>query len=288
MGTSGLRKRVSLLKGNPSYLKNFVQSIFDAIPPSEVKGGTLVLGGDGRFFNREALQTIIRMAAANGVAKIWVGKGGLLSTPAVSSILRERGGGEAFGAIVLTASHNPGGPDGDFGIKFNTGDGAPALGALTDAIHRKSTEIKRYYIVDEGQDVDIDTVGDTAVVGETCEVTVIDPVEDYAATLRRCFNFDALRALLARPDFSMVFDGMHGAGGPSALAILVEELGAPEASAINCLPSEDFNGGHPDPNLVYAKELVARMGLDTAGSPTAKARASPTFGAAADGDAGER
>jgi len=285
MGTSGLRKKVPVFSGNGGqYLKNFVQAIFNAIPPAQRVGGTLVIGGDGRYFNREATQTIVRIAAANGVSNIWVGQGGLLSTPAVSAVVREREAGKAFGAIVLTASHNPGGPDGDFGIKYNTMDGAPAKESVTDAIYAATLLLKEVRMVEDGPPVDVDTIGAISVVGRTA-VTVIDSVDDYADILRSCFNFPRLKEFLAREDFSMVFDGMHGAGGPAAKRILVDELGAPEAALLNCDPLEDFGGGHPDPNLIYAGDLVARLGLDSSGNPTKAAEKAPDFGAAADGDA---
>ena len=283
MGTSGLRKKCSVFAGNERYLCNFVQSIFDALPRSQVRGGTLVLGGDGRHLNREALQVIIRIAAANGVARVWVGQGGILATPAVSAVVRERERGKAFGAIVLTASHNPGGPDGDFGIKYNTEDGAPAMEALTDAVYEATTEIERYLTVEGGPDADVDTLGARSYVGGT-EVVVIDPVEDYAAVLRKCFNFKKIAALLKRPDFTMVFDGMHGAGGVAARRVL-GELGLDASCLLNAAPLPDFGGLHPDPNLVYAAGLVSRMGLDSSGSPTPAAANAPDFGAATDGDA---
>lgn len=285
MGTSGLRKKVSVLIENESYLKNFVQALFDALPEDQINGGTLVVGGDGRYYNRQALQIIFRIAAANGVGKIWVGRGGLLSTPAVSAVVRERSGGEAFGAIVLTASHNPGGPDGDFGIKYNTADGAPAKEGLTDAIFQATNTIKEYKIVEEGDDADVDTVGAISQIGNLV-VEVIDPVEDYASLLATCFDFQALSNLIARPDFSLVFDAMHGAAGPSAKRILGEELGVPLSSLLNCEPREDFGGLHPDPNLVYAEEIVRTMGLDSTGQVLDKSGLSPPdFGAACDGDA---
>jgi phosphoglucomutase len=285
MGTSGLRKKVPVFAAHDGqYLKNFVQAIFNAVPPAQRLGGTLVVGGDGRYFNREAAQTVIRIAAANGVANIWVGQGGLLSTPAVSAVVRERGGGQAFGAIVLTASHNPGGPDGDFGIKYNTGDGAPAKETVTDAIYAATLLLKEVRMVEGGPRVDVETLGATSVVGRAA-VTVIDSVDDYAAVLKTCFDFPRLKEFLARDDFRMVFDGMHGAGGPAAKRVLVDELGAPLASLLNCGPLEDFGGGHPDPNLVYAADLVQMLGLDAAGNPTAAAKTAPDFGAAVDGDA---
>ena len=208
----------------------------------------------------------------------------MVSTPAVSAIVRERGGGAAFGAIVLTASHNPGGPSGDFGLKYNCADGSPAKELLTDAIYRATLTIDRYKIVEGGPNPDLDTVNAASKVGPAT-VTVIDPVEDYEKVLGRCFDFDKIRALVSRGDFSMRFDAMHGVGGLAARSILVGTLGAPEKSLVNCEPSEDFAGGHPDPNLVYAKDLVALMGLDSTGTPTTGASTAPDFGAATDGDA---
>jgi len=263
-GTSGLRKKVTTFQ-QPHYLECFVQSIFDAIaaPP----GATLVVGGDGRYLNRTAVQTILKMAAANGFGRIVAGRGAILSTPAASCVIRGR---QAFGGIVLSASHNPGGPDGDFGIKYNIGAGGPAPERVTDAIHARSTEITAYRIADV-PDVDLDTPGETPVGDMVVEV--IDPVADYAALMERLFDFDAIRRTFAG-GFRMRFDAMHAVTGPYARAILEERLGAPAGTVINGVPLEDFGGGHPDPNLVYAHELVEEMWGEAA----------PDFGAASDGD----
>jgi len=264
-GTSGLRKKVSVFQ-QPGYLENFVQSIFDAIGP--VAGATLVLGGDGRFHNRAAVQTILRMAAAHGFGKVLVGQGGILSTPAASCVIRARG---ALGGIILSASHNPGGPDGDFGVKYNTGNGGPAPESVTGAIYEHTRRIERYRISD-APDVDIDTLGTRRI--EDMTVEVIDSVAEYADLMQRLFDFDAIRALFGR-GFRMCFDAMHAVSGPYAHAIFEGLLGAPAGTVINGTPSEDFGGHHPDPNPVNAAELIALM---------ARADA-PDFGAASDGDA---
>jgi len=284
-GTSGLRKKVSVVSEG-LYLHNFVQSIFDVLPADELKGATLLVSGDGRYYNREALQVIVEIAAANGVGRVWIGKGGLMSTPAASATLRTRENGAAYGGIVLTASHNPGGPDEDFGIKYNTGNGAPATETLTDQIYERTLRIERIKTMKDAPTVDLDTLGTTQVGGMVVEV--IDPVEDYLAVLEQQFDFPALRALVAREDFDLVFDGMGGVGGAYARQVLVEALGADPACLLRCEPSETFNGDHPDPNLTYAKALVQRMGLSPAGAPwplTDLAAAPPQFGAASDGDA---
>lgn len=264
-GTSGLRKKVSEFR-QPGYLENFVQAIFNALPPGG--GRALVVGGDGRYFNREAIQTIIRMAAANGCQRMWIGRGGLLSTPAVSCLIRKFG---ADGGIVLSASHNPGGPEGDFGIKFNGANGGPATEAVTTAIHQASLELDHYLSCDS-EEVPLDRLGDCLV--EDMAVSVIDPVEDYADLMASLFDFPALSRLLQRKDFRICFDAMHAVTGPYARAILEARLGAPTGTVINAEPLPDFGGGHPDPNLVHAAELVARM---NGGEP-------PVFGAASDGD----
>eukprot|EP00617_Octactis_speculum_P023906 CAMPEP_0185767458 /NCGR_PEP_ID=MMETSP1174-20130828/43694_1 /TAXON_ID=35687 /ORGANISM="Dictyocha speculum, Strain CCMP1381" /LENGTH=615 /DNA_ID=CAMNT_0028451681 /DNA_START=178 /DNA_END=2025 /DNA_ORIENTATION=+ len=305
MGTSGLRKKVTVFEEGP-YLHNFIQSIFDALPEEEKNGGTLLIGGDGRYFNKQALQVIIRIAAANGVDRLWVAKDGVMATPAASATVRERDGGAAFGAIVLTASHNPGGKDGDFGVKYNGADGAPAREEFTDLVYEKTTEISRYRIVEGTPDVDlsgpavdgfmlqklfsevgVDKAISTGVKVGNMTVYVIDPNDDYVDVLKKAFDMRRLRRFIARKDFNMVFDAMHGAGGPAAKRVLVQELKAPEESLLNCEPSEDFGGGHPDPNLVYADELVSLMGLDSStGSASPAAKDSPyDFGAASDGDA---
>ncbi len=264
-GTSGLRKTVTRF-ATPGYLENFVQSIFDAVP--QLGGGVLVLGGDGRYGNREAIQTILRMAAANGIARVLVGAGGILSTPAASCVIRKY---EATGGIILSASHNPGGPDGDFGIKYNTANGGPAPESVTEAIFAVSQSIVRY-LVWEQPDIDIDTPG-TQQIG-AMRIDVIDPVADYADLMESLFDFPAMRAALSSGRRRICFDAMHAVTGPYAREILVHRLGAPAESVINGDPLPDFGGGHPDPNLVHARALVAVM---EGASP-------PDLGAASDGD----
>ena len=291
-GTSGLRKKTKVFMGE-NYLNNFVQAAFDAIKESgtNLSEGSLVIGGDGRYFNDVAIQTIIKMGIANGVKRFWVGKDGLLSTPGVSAIIRERGPvwQKAFGAFILTASHNPGGPEEDFGIKYNCENGGPAPDELTDAIYEGTKTIKEYKICNDFPDIDISTVGFTTVdsadgsTGVTVEV--IDTTAPSVQLLKTIFDFDAIKALLDRPDFSMVYDSMHGVNGPYAKAVFVDELGQDESTCVNAVPKDDFNGGHADPNLTYAKELVATMGLDKKGNKIDVGdKAIPSFGAAADGD----
>lgn len=266
-GTSGLRKKVTVFQ-QPGYLENFVQAIFDSI--EGFAGQTLVLGGDGRFFNREAIQTILKMAAANGFGRVLVGQGGILSTPAASCVIRKR---RAFGGIILSASHNPGGPEGDFGIKYNIGNGGPAPEKITDAIYANTQSITRYLTLD-APDVDIATLG-TTMLG-AMQVEVIDPVADHADLLATLFDFERVGALLRRPGFRLCFDAMHAVTGPYANEIFVKRLGAPASSVINGVPLPDFGGGHPDPNPTYAEELVKTMFADGADAPD--------FGAASDGD----
>jgi phosphoglucomutase len=263
-GTSGLRKRVGVFM-QPNYLENFVQSIFDSL--EGFKGKTLVIGGDGRYYNDVAIQTAIRIAAANGFGRVLVGQGGLLSTPGASHVIRHH---KAFGGIILSASHNPGGPDGDFGIKYNVGNGGPAPEKITDAIFARTKVIDRYVTVN-APDIDLGTIG-TQHCGEM-RVEVIDPVADYADLMQTLFDFDKIRAIFAG-GFRMQFDAMHAVTGPYAHRILEGLLGAPKGTVINGTPSPDFGGGHPDPNLVYAKDLYdLMMGPDA-----------PDFGAASDGD----
>jgi phosphoglucomutase len=263
-GTSGLRKKVAVFR-EPRYLENFVQAIFDTQPALD--GGVLVVGGDGRYYNREAIATIIRMAAANGVTRLIVGRGGLLSTPAASAVIRKY---QTQGGIILSASHNPGGPDGDFGIKFNTPNGGPAPEQVTEAIYARSRTINRYQI----SDLD---APDFSVTGhhqlEGMEVAVIDPVADYAELMEKLFDFAAIRKLFAG-GFRMRFDAMHAITGPYAHEILERRLGAPAGTVMNGKPLPDFGGGHPDPNLTYAEQLVKEMYSESA----------PGFGAASDGD----
>jgi len=263
-GTSGLRKKVSEFQ-QPGYLENFVESIFLTL--GEGKCRHLVVGGDGRYFNREAIQTILRMAAAHGVEKVLVGRGGILSTPAVSCVIRKHA---CYGGIVLSASHNPGGPEGDFGIKYNIGNGGPAPEKITDAIYEHTTSLTEYRISDAPA-VDLDRLGSTRIENTTIEV--IDPVADYAELMARLFDFDAIRALFAS-GFRMRFDAMHAVSGPYARAVLEDILGAPAGTVVNGQPLEDFGGGHPDPNPVNAAELIAAMAAPDA----------PDFGAASDGD----
>ena len=263
-GTSGLRKKVTAFQ-QPHYLENFVQSIFDSISPP--KGATLTLGGDGRFYNREAIQIILKMAAANGFGRVLVGQAGILSTPAASCIIRKY---KTFGGIILSASHNPGGPDGDFGIKYNTENGGPAPEKITEAIFEQSKVIQSYKII-EAPDVPLDTIGETDLAG--MKVQVIDAVADYAELMESLFDFDAIKDLLAS-GFRMKFDAMHAVTGPYAQAIFIDRLGAPADSVMNAIPLPDFGNGHPDPNLTYAHELVEIIYGDNA----------PDFGAASDGD----
>jgi phosphoglucomutase len=291
-GTSGLRKKTKVFM-EENYLNNFVQATFDAIKASgtDVSEGSLVIGGDGRYYNDTAIQTIIKMGIANGVTRFWVGKDGLLSTPAVSAVIRERTPvwQKAFGAFILTASHNPGGPEEDFGIKYNCENGGPAPEKLTNAIYANTTTIKEYKICNDFPTIDISTVGNTTVEGSdgSCEVNVdvISATEEQVALLKTIFDFGAIKSLLDRPDFTMVYDSMHGVNGPYAKAVFVDELGQDESTCLNAVPKDDFNGGHADPNLTYAKELVAKMGLDKKGNKIAVEGAIPSFGAAADGDA---
>jgi phosphoglucomutase len=263
-GTSGLRKKVKVF-AQTNYLENFVQSIFDSI--TIPKGATLTLGGDGRFYNKTAIQIIIKMAAANGFAKVIVGQGGILSTPAASHIIRKY---QTLGGIILSASHNPAGPDEDFGIKYNTANGGPAPEKITEAIFAKSKTITHYKIADF-VDVNIEEIGETKIDDFT--VQVIHPVNDYADLMADLFDFNAIKTLF-KSGFTLKFDAMHAVTGPYAKAILVERLGASESSLMNCEVSETFGGGHPDPNLTYAHELVDVLYKDGA----------PDFGAASDGD----
>ena len=262
-GTSGLRKKVGVFQ-MPNYLENFVQAIFDTVP--DLNGGLLIVGGDGRYHNDVAIQVILRIAAANGIAHIMVGRGGILSTPAASNMIRQYG---AVGGIVLSASHNPGGPEGDFGIKYNVSNGGPAPTSVTDAVFERTKVIDQYRIA-EGW-VDLDMLGETSIGG--MQVTVFDPVADYADLMERLFDFDAIRAMIAR-DISLCFDAMHAVNGPYATEIFVNRLGADLDMMMNARPLPDFGGGHPDPNPVYAKALFERMFADDA----------PDFGAASDGD----
>jgi len=291
-GTSGLRKKTKEFM-QEHYLSNFVQSTFDALLQNgtDVTNGTLVVGGDGRYFNDQAIQIIIKIAVANGVKRLWIGKDGLLSTPATSAVIRERGPTwkKAFGAFILTASHNPGGIDEDFGIKYNCENGGPAPEKLTNAIYANTTSIKEYKMCSNFPIIDISSAGSTTIRSDdgSTEVTVevIESTEDHVALLKTVFDFKAIKALLDRKDFSIVYDSMHGVNGPYAKAVFVDELGQPESTCVNAVPKDDFAGGHADPNLTYAKELVHTMGLDKAGLKIEVGeRKVPSFGAAADGD----
>ncbi|RJT24756.1 alpha-D-glucose phosphate-specific phosphoglucomutase [Chakrabartia godavariana] len=263
-GTSGLRKKVRVFQ-QPGYAENFIQSVFDVVP--RPAGATLVLGGDGRFHNRTVIQQAIRMAAANGYARVLVGQGGILSTPAASHVIRKYG---ASGGLILSASHNPGGPDEDFGIKYNIANGGPAPEGVTEAIFARTGTIDRWLDVD-APDVDLDTLGETQVGDLT--VQVIDPVADYATLMESLFDFDAIRAAV-RDGFTMAFDAMHAVTGPYATEILERRLGFAPGTVRNGTPLEDFGGHHPDPNLVHAKVLYDLMMSDWG----------PAFGAASDGD----
>ena len=262
-GTSGLRKKTSVFQ-QPRYLENFVQALLEVANLGE--DATLILGGDGRFFNRQAIQTIVRMAAANGIRRIIAGRDGLLSTPAASHLIRTRGNG----GIILSASHNPGGPDGDFGVKYNTENGGPAPESFTDAVAAKAASNTSYRIADL-PDVHLDTVGVQQLPG--IDVEVVDPVTAYADYMATLFDFTAIRLLFAK-GFSVRFDAMNAVTGPYALEILERRLGAPHGTVMNGVPLPDFGGGHPDPNLTYARDLVTEMFGDNP----------PDFGAASDGD----
>ncbi len=263
-GTSGLRKKTRVFM-QPGYLENYVEAIFAGV--GGVTGKVLVIGGDGRFFNDKAIQTIIKMAAAHGARKLVIGKGGLFSTPAASNVIRKLG---AFGGIVLSASHNPGGADGDFGIKFNGSNGGPAPENVTDAIFAATKTITEYRVADI-PDIDLDRLG-VSKAGET-EIEVVDPVADYVELMEKLFDFDKIAAMI-KSGFTLRFDAMHAATGPYAKATLEGKLGAAPGSVVNAVPLPDFGGGHPDPNPIYAKELY-----DFMASPEAT-----DFGAASDGD----
>ncbi|MFN3786715.1 MAG: alpha-D-glucose phosphate-specific phosphoglucomutase, partial [Thiothrix sp.] len=242
-GTSGLRKSVKHFK-KPDYLQNFIQAIFNTL--GAVQGETLILGGDGRYFNREAIHIILRMAAAAGFARVIVGQGGILSTPAASNLIRQH---QAIGGIILSASHNAGGPEGDFGIKFNAANGGPAPESLTEAIFAASKTIREYRIADI-QPISVDKLGEYHLAG--MQVQVIDAVDDYLALMERIFDFDKIQALLTSGRFDMRFDAMYAVTGPYATRILEQRLGAPAGSVIHGQPLADFGGGHPDPNQTHA------------------------------------
>ncbi|CAH9018684.1 alpha-D-glucose phosphate-specific phosphoglucomutase [Candidatus Nitrosacidococcus sp. I8] len=264
-GTSGLRKKVKHFQ-QPHYLANFIQSILDALDSST--GKTLVLGGDGRYYNQEAIQIILKIAAANQIGRIIVGQNGLFSTPAVSCVIRNR---QAFGGIILSASHNPAGINGDFGVKYNASNGGPAPESLTEAIYQKSQQIQQYYIL-ESEDIPLDQLGIYILWEMTVEV--VDPIADYLALMESLFDFDRIKDLFHQQGFQLCFDAMHAITGPYAQAIFQHRLGVQPGALLNHILLPDFGGGHPDPNLVYAKTLVEKM---YGGNP-------PDFGAASDGD----
>jgi phosphoglucomutase len=264
-GTSGLRKAVPVFQ-KPHYLENFIQSIFDSLDGCE--GATFVVGGDGRYYNRQAIQIILKMAAANNIGRILVGCGGIFSTPAASTVIREN---KAFGGIILSASHNPGGPDGDFGVKYNVSNGGPAPEKVTNAIYDRTKTINEYKIL-EAADINLDRPGSFKL--GTMDVEVMDSVVPYVELMQTLFDFDKIKSLLSSGSFRMCMDSLHAVTGPYAYALFEQYLGAPEGTVQNGIPLEDFGGGHPDPNLVYAHDLVEIMFGDNA----------PDFGAASDGD----
>ncbi|XFA74049.1 alpha-D-glucose phosphate-specific phosphoglucomutase [Thermosynechococcaceae cyanobacterium Okahandja] len=264
-GTSGLRKAVPVFQ-QPHYLENFIQAIFETI--GNAQGQTLVLGGDGRYFNAEAIQTILKMAAANGFARVKVGQNGILSTPAASCVIRKYG---TIGGIILSASHNPAGPQGDFGVKFNTSNGGPAPEKVTNAIYECSCRLNNYKIY-TAPDVNLHTLGEFPLGDMVVEV--IDPVADYQALLETLFDFDCIHDAIAAGRLRLIFDAMHAVTGPYAHQLLERRLGAPRGTVRNGVPLPDFGGGHPDPNLVYAHDLVQQLFGDHP----------PEFGAASDGD----
>ncbi len=264
-GTSGLRKGVPTFQ-KPNYLENFIQSIFDSLDGCE--GQTIVVGGDGRYYNRQAIQIILKMAAANNIGRILVGCGGIFSTPAASAVIRKY---NAFGGIILSASHNPGGPNGDFGVKYNVSNGGPAPEKVTNAIYDRTKTIKEYKILDAA-DINLDRPGSFKL--GTMDVEVIDSVNPYVELMQELFDFDKIKSMVSSDNFRMCMDSLHAVTGPYARALFEKHLGAKEGTVQNGEPLEDFGGGHPDPNLVYAHDLVEIMFGDNA----------PDFGAASDGD----
>ncbi len=263
-GTSGLRKKTSVFK-QKNYLENFVQSVFNAL--SDIEGKTLVIGGDGRYFNDTAVQSIIRLAVANQFGRLIIGQNGILSTPAASHLIVKR---KAFGGIILSASHNPGGPEGDVGIKFDTAQGAPAPQAVTDKISEKAKIIDHYWTCDI-PDVNLSEIGEQ-MIGSTV-VEVVDSVEDYALYMQEIFDFKAIQKLF-QSGFRMAYDALNAVTGPYAVHIFEKLLGAPAGTVIHAKPLPDFGGLHPEPNLTYAHAFVEKMFADDA----------PDFGAASDGD----
>lgn len=291
-GTSGLRKKTKVFQAH-HYLHNFVQATFNALPANgtDLTDGALLLGGDGRYYNDVAIQVIIQMAVANGVKRIVVGQHGLLSTPAVSAVIRERGPNwqKAFGAFILTASHNPGGPEEDFGIKYNCENGGPAPEKLTDAIYEITRTIKHVKICESFPAVDTSKIGSTIIRSsdgtQSVVIDVISATAQHVELLKTIFDFPAIARLIQRPDFSMRYDCMHGVQGPYAHEVFVNELGAPADCLVNAVPKSDFNGGHADPNLTYARDICNLLCVDKTGLPMESTTEVPCFGAAADGDA---
>ncbi|GAX23219.1 hypothetical protein FisN_21Hh099 [Fistulifera solaris] len=289
-GTSGLRKKVEVWQGKTGekhYVENFIQSLLDTATANN--GGqvpeTIIVAGDGRYFNDEAIQIICCVLAANGVKDIRVPVAGIMSTPAVSAAIRASP--DVKGGIILTASHNPGGPGEDFGIKYNLEYGQPAGEDFTDELYERSTRIQTFKTLDGAVNINLNAkVGTQIYLTSSSAVTIIDPFEDYVNVLKKCFDFPAMSVFCKRPEFSLLFDGMHGAGGPFARRVLVEELGLDESCLFRCNPLPDFGKGHPDPNLTYAAELVKKMGLLPDGStdPNVDLEQLPTLGAANDGD----
>jgi phosphoglucomutase len=282
-GTSGLRKRTrKFMEG--TYLYNFVACTFLAIGEKKLNGSTLVVGGDGRYYNKEAIRVIVKMAAAYGVGKLIIGKDGLLSTPALSATIRKM---RALGGIILTASHNPGGINEDFGIKYNVENGGPAPESVTSAIFEKTKTISSFKIGTNVPDFSLSKCPFKLEIPGGMIVEIVDSTSGYVDLMKSIFDFNAIKKLLSRKDFSMIFDGLHGVAGPYAQAIFVNELGVSSSNLSGCVPKEDFGGGHPDPNLTYAPALVTKMGLRRDGTPLDDdgKTTTPSFGAACDGDA---
>ena len=279
-GTSGLRKRTrKFMEG--TYLNNFVASTFEAIGEKALTGSTLVVGGDGRYYNKEAVRVIVEMASAYGVGKLIVGKDGLMSTPALSALIRAN---KALGGIILTASHNPGGIDEDFGIKYNVGNGGPAPESVTSEIYRRTQTITSFKIGTNVPTFSLSKCPNKIEIPGGMMIEIVDPTDGYVNLMKSIFDFDAIKKLLSRKDFSMIFDGLHGVAGPYAQAIFVDELGVSSSNLSGCVPKTDFGGGHPDPNLTYAPVLVSKMGLTKNGTPIEKkSDDTPSFGAACDG-----
>ena len=290
-GTSGLRKKTAVFTEG-KYLHNFVQATFDALKSTgaDLECQTLLIGGDGRYYNDTAINVITKIALANGVRRVWVAKDGLASTPAVSALIREGGPQwkKVFGAFILTASHNPGGPSEDFGIKYNCENGEPAPEKLTNAIYKNTTTITSIKMCEGCPNIDPSVLGETVIEARDgsrrVSVEVVDGVAAHVDLLRTVFDLGAIKALLDRPDFSICFDAMHGVTGPYAKALFCDVLGQPQSCLINAIPKDDFGGHHADPNLTYAVDLTKKMGVDRLGQPVGSAQGVPSLGAASDGD----